>query len=1374
MDWLVGGGEMAERIRAFPWSKTPLGPPESWSPALRTMLGIMLANRFPHILWWGPHYIQFYNDAYRPIPGSKHPDRVLGQPASECWREIWHVIGPLIDTPFNGGAPTWDEDIFLEVHRHGFVEETHFTIAYSPVPDDAATNGIGGVLATVHEITEKVVGERRGVVLRDLGARVGEAKTAEEACAIAAETLAQHAKDIPFALLYLIDPDGKRARLVGSAGVPADSQAGPPLIELGVDAGDGEPWPLADVIRSETIQVVEALTDRLGTAVPRGPWSDPPRQAAIVPIRSNIAHQLAGILVAGVSTRLKFDEQYGAFYELVASQIATAIANARAYEEERKRAEALAEIDRAKTAFFSNVSHEFRTPLTLMLGPLEDALANSHGILPPGAARDLGASHRNALRLLKLVNAMLDFSRIEAGRVQASYEPTDVGAITAELASNFRSACEKAGLRLVVDSPPLGGSEPAYVDRDMWEKIVLNLVSNAFKFTLEGEIEVRLRAVDGEARLTVRDTGVGIPAAELPRMFERFHRVENGRGRTHEGTGIGLALVQELVKLHGGTVRVASEAGEGSTFTVTIPLGKAHLDPERIGKASELASTAIHSEAFVEEALRWLPETGVEVEAERELPGAPARGERARILWADDNADMREYVSRLLSGRFDVQAVADGQAALEAARAEPPDLVLSDVMMPKLDGFGLLLELRADPRLREIPILLVSARAGEESRIEGLDAGADDYLIKPFSARELVARVETHVRMARLRGEAGAAVRRSERELSDFFENAAVALHWVGPDGVILRVNQAELDMLGYSREEYVGHHVAEFHADPAVIEDSLARLTRGETVREYPARLRRKDGSLRDVRISSSALFEDGQFIHTRCFTRDVTEHTHAQEVRALWGAIVDSSDDAIISKDLNGIITSWNKSAERVFGYTASEAVGRPITMLIPADRLDEEPKILERLKAGERVDHFETVRVRKDGSLLDVSLTISPLKSADGRIAGASKIARDITERKRAEEALRAADRAKDEFLAMLGHELRNPLGALASAVRLLDLEGRSPSEVSRARAVVGRQLDHLTRLVDDLLDVSRVTTSKVRLSRRTLDLTRAAKGALEALRSHGALDSHQVTFEGPPAWVDADETRIEQIVTNLVGNAVKFTPPGGTISVKVERAGRDAVLTVKDTGAGISAEAISRIFDLFVQGEGTLDRSQGGLGIGLTLARRLVELHGGTIRAESDGPGKGSTFTVCLPALDAPASRPSARIPSQPARASSRRVLIVEDNQDAREMLRVLLTIEGHEVHEAVDGPSGLEAALTVRPDIALLDVGLPGLDGYALARSIRARPEGRDIFLVALTGYGQFEDRRRAREAGFDEHVVKPLDLARLTPLLARASQSGRA
>jgi PAS domain S-box-containing protein len=437
------------------------------------------------------------------------------------------------------------------------------------------------------------------------------------------------------------------------------------------------------------------------------------------------------------------------------------ITEKKAHEREiARQREELAKLDELKTQFFANISHEFRTPLTLMMGPLEDAMGEPDGLSAANRER-LELAHRNSLRQLKLVNTLLDFSRIEAGRIQASYEPTDLALLTAELASVFRSAIERAGMRLIIDCPAL--PEMVYLDREMWEKVVLNLLSNAFKFTFEGEIEVSLRLVDSAADMKVRDTGTGIPANEIPQLFERFHRVEAARGRSYEGSGIGLALVQELVKLHGGNVRVESEMDRGSTFTVTIPLGKDHLPADRIGGARTLASTGLRGEAYVQEALRWLPErqdVADDVQVASPLsPSEPfqhsaqASEQPSRILVADDNADMREYVQRLLRGQYEVVAVADGESALASARERRPDLILSDIMMPRLNGFELLRAVRTDQDLKSIPVILLSARAGEESRVEGLDAGADDYLVKPFSARELLARVGSHLAMARIRRE---------------------------------------------------------------------------------------------------------------------------------------------------------------------------------------------------------------------------------------------------------------------------------------------------------------------------------------------------------------------------------------------------------------------------------------------------------------------------------------------------------------------------------------------------------------------------------------------------------------------------------------------
>jgi signal transduction histidine kinase/DNA-binding response OmpR family regulator len=843
----AGNSEMAGRMRAMDWSKTPLGPTSTWSQALRMMVRFMLPNPFPQLLWWGPELCCLYNDAYAPVLGTKHP-WALGRPTTEVWREVWHVLGPLVDAPFHGGPASWAEDIPLEVNRNGFVEETHFTIAYSPVPDDTVASRIGGVMATVQEITKKVVAERRIVILKDLGARSTEPKSVEEACVIAAQTLERHPMDVPFAVFYLMDENQDGATCAAGT----NGNDGPLTKSVVFSGGQAKTaWPFAEVLASEETVVVNDLADRFSD-VPKGPWSDPPNSAAIVPIRSNIQHRLAGFAVIGISSRLQFDESYRSFLDLVATQISIIVANARAYEEERKRAEALAEIDRAKTTFFSNVSHEFRTPLTLMLGPLQDLLSLSKTHLSPIAAEQLELVNRNGGRLLRLVNTLLDFSRIEAGRVRAVYEPTDLAAFTAELAAVFRSAVERARLQLNVDCKPT--KDVAYVDREMWEKIVLNLISNAFKFTLTGQISVALKQIGPSIELRIQDTGVGIPAEEIPRLFDRFHRVPNTQSRTHEGSGIGLALVNELVKLHGGAMHVESTLGSGSSFVVSIPAGHEHLPADQVGADRTLSSTAIGATPFVQEALRWLPDVDSRVTEDIPLdvemlavPRAPSAlaTQRPRVLLADDNADMRQYLTRLLSERYEVTAAPDGQAALDFARMQPPDLVLTDVMMPNLDGFGLLRQLRSNPATKTVPILLLSARAGEEARVDGLDAGADDYLVKPFSARELLARVQTHLDLARVRKEAHEAIVKNEERLRAFVEASSDVIYRMSPDWTQMhQLNGKDFisDTANPSKnwlEEYI------LPEDSGAVMGAIGEAIRKKGVFQFEHRVRRADGSV-------------------------------------------------------------------------------------------------------------------------------------------------------------------------------------------------------------------------------------------------------------------------------------------------------------------------------------------------------------------------------------------------------------------------------------------------------------------------------------------------------------------------------------------------
>jgi len=768
---------MAELMLQVDWSTTPLGPVDQWPTSLRTMVGAVLRNRFPMILWWTRDLIVIYNDAYAPMLGNKHPQS-MGSPAPTVWAEIWEVLDPQARRVLDGEGATWNENLLLLLHRRGFLEETYWTFSYSPAPDDSG--GVGGILVTVQETTAQVYDDRQLRLLRDLAAHAAEAKSAVEACATAAQILSADDADLPFALLYLVDPGGKEAVLAGQCHLEeSDHPARPARISLSRTGAPEGGWPLAEAMSSAGILVVDGLRDRVGR-LPGGRFGAPPERAVIAPLTRPGQVRPYGFLIGGVSPRREFDDRYRGLYRLTADQVTTAIANAVAHDEERRRAESLAELDRAKTAFFSNVSHEFRTPLTLLLGPLTDALESPRKTLE---GESLKAAHRNSLRLLKLVNTLLDFARIEAGRVEASFEPVDLASVTADLASVFRSAAEKAGLTLRIDTPPCGD---VYVDREMWEKIVLNLVSNALKFTFQGEIAVRLRSRDGSAELEVADTGVGIPPAEVPRLFERFHRVKNARSRTHEGSGIGLALVKDLVRLHGGTIRVNSEEGKGTTFSVTIPKGREHLPPENVRSPKADRSMAVDAAAFVEEAHGWMGEEKPEVvpSGSFEVPtaGHAGRGERSspqRILVVDDNADMRAYLGRLLSKQWTVETAADGVTALGRARGAPPDLILLDVMMPGMDGFALLRELRADSALRTIPLILLSARAGEETRVEGLNAGADDYLVKPFSAKELLAHISSNLKLSRLRKDSEAAIRRSEELLRTAFRAARMfAFEW--------------------------------------------------------------------------------------------------------------------------------------------------------------------------------------------------------------------------------------------------------------------------------------------------------------------------------------------------------------------------------------------------------------------------------------------------------------------------------------------------------------------------------------------------------------------------------------------------------------------
>ena len=835
------------------------------------------------------------------------------------------------------------------------------------------------------------------------------------------------------------------------------------------------------------------------------------------------------------------------------------------------------ELDEIKTQFFANVSHELRTPLALILGPAQ-RLIDDDGSLSLADRREAGqVVARNARMLLKHVNDLLDMSKLEAKKLTIELSVADVAALLRLLASHFAVLAADRRIELVVDA-----GEPclAAVDPDKLQRVLMNLLGNAFKFVpAGGRVRCSLQTTPEEVRLAVDDSGPGVKPEDRQRVFERFRQGDGGINRKVGGTGLGLAIAKEFVELHRGRIEVLDSALGGARFVVSIPRNLSPNVPqsaERAG-AAPLAAAAPNepqsSEPQSSEPQASAPQSPEPTPLNRTLldgvideiravhptpaaaaaPLAPLAG-RPRVLVVEDNADMNRFVGQCLSAQYDVISAFDGREGLEKALAHRPALIVSDIMMPNVSGVEMIAKLRELPELGAIPILLLSAKADEELMVRLLDEGARDFVVKPFSERDLLVRVRN-----------------------------------------ILAADQA----------------------------------------REQAELQRQQMSGLRD----------------------------------------------------------------------------------------------------------------------------------------------------------AAESAVRAKDEFLAMLGHELRNPLSPILTALQLMRLQGGASSE--RERVVIERQVNHLTRLVDDLLDVSRIARGRVELRLEPLEISEVVARALEMASPLIEERSHHVSVDIPRRGllVDGDPTRLGQVISNLLTNAAKYTPPGGDIDVAAEASGDDVVLRVKDSGIGIAPDVLPRVFDLFVQEQQALDRSRGGLGLGLTIVKNLVERHGGSVTARSDGAGHGSEFIVRLPAARPSSSAAPSRAPSTPRRRAlepgldalatsadaaprASRVLIVDDNQDGAEMLAAALDALGYPTAVAHDAPAALRIAVDFLPDVALLDIGLPVMDGYELAAHLRAIPQLAHLHLIALTGYGQSEDRRRTREAGFHYHLVKPVDIASIEAAMKLRGSGG--
>jgi len=1232
IDFLTGGGEMGELIRSYDWSKNPLGPPQGWSNSLRTIVRIMFTSQQPIWIGWGKELINLYNDPYRAIAGGKHP-WALGQPVSIVWKDIWNDVGRMLKGVIETNEGTYVEAFLFIMERNGYPEETYYTFSYSPIPDDDGS--IGGIFCTNTDSTRQIIGERQLSLLRDLASRTVNCTSLKDVYKKSGESLSSNLKDIPFAMIYLLDEEKHCVRLVGASGIDAGDEAAPEQLDL----NDESIWPIKEVITANKEVIVTDLTkfDNL----PFGGWDRRPHQAAITPIAQSGKTGKEAFLITGLNPLRLFDDDYKGFIKLVAGQIASSIATVQVLEEERKRAQALAEIDKAKTVFFSNVSHEFRTPLTLMLGPLENILNNNK--LEHDTKKDLEIVHRNSLRLLKLVNTLLDFSRIEAGRTQAFFKKTEVCKVTYDLANAFRSAIEKAGFTFKIDCEKI--TDEVYIDTTMWERIVFNLLSNAYKFTFAGEISLQLKNAGGNIQLIVKDTGAGIPEKELPNLFSRFHRIENTKGRTHEGTGIGLAMVNELVKLHGGEIEVESKQGVGTSFIITIPKGKEHLPQSQVAAEGIANRITLNAQPNIEEELGMLSSSETDSDS---IIGNPnlnslVSSEREKILIADDNPDMREYITKLLERNYDIITAADGVEALKLAKEENPSLILSDIMMPNLDGLGLLKKLREYTATKTIPLIFLSARAGEEAKIEGIEAGADDYLVKPFSAKELLARVQTNLGMSKLRKQAEERVKTERERLYEVFMQAPAMIAILRGDDLTFELaNPLYLKTIGKTAEEVIGKSIwevlPELKGQP--IEGILRNVyTTSERFagNELPVKLDiNNNGILEDVYFNFvyEAYRESldkiaGILVHAVDVTAQVLDRKKIEEAEARSRLAIEAADMGAFDWDLTNQNFLSSSRLLEIFGFKDQPDTTHQdlINAFHPDDKGIRDKAVADSYAKGSMV--YEARVIWKDKSIHWLRIygrIVYNEQQAPVRMYG---LVIDITEQKTTTEELEKSNiqlskinNDLDNFIYTASHDLKAPVSNIEGLIyTLLDVI----AENADAKEIIELMNKSVQRFKGTILDLTEISKTQ-----------KDTKGEEEEINIQEVLEDVTSSIENLITKSEAvikstiscktirfSKVNFRSILYNLISNGIKYCAPDRkpVIEITCTGQGEELLLTVKDNGLGISEQNRNKLFTMFKRFHDHVE----GTGIGLYIVKKIIDNAGGSIEVESE-VGKGTTFKV----------------------------------------------------------------------------------------------------------------------------------------------------
>jgi PAS domain S-box-containing protein len=1305
VDWLTSGGEMGKLIRVMDWARTPVGPIELWPQSLKTAVNILLNSRHPMFIWWGRELTNIYNDAYMPMLGARHP-QALGRSAPNVWADVWSVVGPQAEIVMRECRVTCNESILLVMERHGYTEEAYFTFSFSPAPDDAGA--VGGVFCAVTENTARVLDERRLKTLRDLGERsLAEAKTVEQACRAAAVTLADNLHDLPFALIYLLDEDGKRARLCESVNLPAGTKASPAKVIVG--SGD-DGWNFSRVIETSRSQIVEDLEKRFGR-LPAGPWADDwAKRALALPLAKTGAQELpAGFLVAGTSPRLAFNDDYRSFLDLAAGQIAKAISNARPYEEERKRAEALAEIDRAKTVFLSNVSHEFSTPLTLSLGQLTAIVESSDDAI---VSKDLNG-------------VIMSWNK------------------GAEKLFGY-AAEEVIGKSIMILIPP---------DRADEETWILESVRRGEK--IDHYETVRRRKDDALVEISLTVSPI----------------------RDREGAVIGASKIARDINER---KRVEQALAESARQQRALYLLADHL--HRAKSLDDFYNAALDA---ILDALQC---------------------DRASILLFDDAGVMRFAGWRNLSEGY--RKAVEGHSPWKPDEKYPQPVCLNDVDVAEInDSLKAVVRDEGIGSLAFIPLVSRGKLIGKfMTYFNAPHIISDDEIALSLTiARQLAFGIE------RKRGEE--LLRQKAAQLTLITNTAPVFIAHCDAQARFKFVNKPYAERFGLTPEDCIGKRFSEVVGAEAYrsLRQYIEVALSGEPV-DFEVEVPYAAIGRRFMHSSYAPEFDaNGKVVGFVATITDVSERKKAEQkliaTTAKFESVFNQSGIYAGMMDLQGYLREVNDMAVDRCGYTREQVLDR-LFWETPWWRGSEEVKAriraaTEQAAAG-MVFREELPYWWADGTERVAEFAMLPIRDQDGGVMLLYPTGIDITERKRAEEEIarllteeqearevaEQATRAKDEFLAIVSHELRSPLNAILGWNRLLRSQRGDDPEITKVADTVERSGKAQLQLIEDLLDTARIITGKMKLEFQPVEPVAIISAALDTVRPAAESKGVLITTNLDPkaGQITGDPDRLQQVVWNLVSNAIKFTSRGGRVRVELRRGGVGVQIVVDDTGQGINPNLLPFIFDRFKQGDTEASRRFGGLGLGLALVKHLVELHGGSVAVESPGANRGATFIVNLPvrAVKGDSGRERltegeteverrARRRTRTARLEGVRALVVDDEPGARELLTATLEQYGVLVTD-VDSTSAALAALESQfgdeasePfDILISDIGMPGADGYELIQRVRAHANGRmsHIRAIALTAYARTEDRLRALRAGFQMHVPKPVDEEELTTVIA--------